>query len=429
MAVNPTAQGYEFEWEEIEDETKKKSLFKCATPKGLILSGKKSEMVFEYTPDMVGDHDSRWLFKIPSEKITQEFLVVGRVNEPNVLFESGKMRFGPLLLSGKAKEEVRIINQEGIPFAFNFISSSVKGSPDYGDSLKVSPMSGVIPAFGDCPIEIQFNPKFELTYNYNLQCNIKRKDRPLTLNIKGEGYQIHHSVMADEPQVRVASNEPCKLNFGEFFVNETRTKQVELTNEGDFNFDFQWKRIANKNITISPEQGTVHKGSTETITVTYAPTAENALKNYKATLSVLSGPKYDFNFSGSARKPGVRLNQHVFDFGQCFVTSQPVPNKKTLTITNIDNQAISVESIFEKKIHLDFPLVPGQVLMPGEEKIEIPITFTPREQKEYNEIIKLNFNNGLYFMDVIVKGNGIPLSLDLKDPDQVETNLGVVSVG
>jgi len=111
MAVNPTAQGYEFEWEEIlDDTTQKKSLFKCATPKGLILSGKKSEMVFEYTPDQVGEHDSRWLFKIPSEKIQQEFLVVGRVNEPNVLFESGKMRFGPLLLGGKAKETVHIIN-------------------------------------------------------------------------------------------------------------------------------------------------------------------------------------------------------------------------------------------------------------------------------------------------------------------------------
>lgn len=173
----------------------------------------------------------------------------------------------------------------------------------------------------------------------------------------------------------------------------------------------------------------MHKGSTETITIEYAPTAENSLKNYKATLSVLSGPKYDFNFCGSARKPGVKLNQHIFDFGQCFVTSQPVPNKKTLTITNIDNQAISVESNFEKKLYLDFPLVPGQVLMPGEEKIEIPITFTPREQKEYHEVIKLNFNNGLYFIDVVVQGRGIPLHLDLKDPDQVETNLGVVSVG
>ena len=146
----------------------KKALFKCATPKGLILSGKKTEMVFEYVPDNVGEHDSRWLFKIPSEKITQEFLVVGRVNEPNVLFESGKMKFGPLLLGGKAKETVRIINQEHIPFAFNFTNASVKGSPDYGDSLKVTPMSGLVPAFSDLPIEIVFNPKYELTYNYNL---------------------------------------------------------------------------------------------------------------------------------------------------------------------------------------------------------------------------------------------------------------------
>ena len=51
MAVNPTSQGYEFEWEEISDETNKKTLFKCATPKGIILSGKKTEMVFEYIPN------------------------------------------------------------------------------------------------------------------------------------------------------------------------------------------------------------------------------------------------------------------------------------------------------------------------------------------------------------------------------------------
>jgi len=111
MAVNPTSQGYEFEWEEIVEEgSNKKPLFRCANPKGVILSGKKSEMVFEYTPDTVGEHTSHWIFRIPSEKITQEFLIVGRVNEPNVLFEQGKLKFGPLLLAGKHKETVRIIN-------------------------------------------------------------------------------------------------------------------------------------------------------------------------------------------------------------------------------------------------------------------------------------------------------------------------------
>ena len=88
-----------------------------------------------------------------------------------------------------------------------------------------------------------------------------------------------------------------------------------------------------------------------------------------------------------------------------------------------------MESNFEKKVYLDFPVVPGQVLMPGEEKIEIPITFTPRELKQYHETIKLNFNNGLYFIDITVKGQGVPMHLDLKDPDQSQVNLGVVSVG
>lgn len=147
MAVNPTGQGYEFEWAEVPDETRKnKPVFKCLTQRGLILSGKKAEMVFEYTPDAVGEHESQWIFRIPAENIVQHFLVVGRVNEPNVLFETGKIKFGPLLLQGKNREVVSLINQEHIPFSFSFAKESVKGSPDFGDSLRVNPVSGVVPA-------------------------------------------------------------------------------------------------------------------------------------------------------------------------------------------------------------------------------------------------------------------------------------------
>jgi hydrocephalus-inducing protein len=80
------------------------------TTKGLILSGKKAEMVFEYTPDTIGEHESRWMFKIPSENISQQFLVFGKVSEPNIMFESGKLKFGPLLINGSNKETFKIIN-------------------------------------------------------------------------------------------------------------------------------------------------------------------------------------------------------------------------------------------------------------------------------------------------------------------------------
>lgn len=288
-------------------------------PKGLILSGKKSEMVFEYTPDSVGEHESRWVFRIPSENIVCHFLIVGRVNEPNVLLESSRLKFGPLLLQGKNKEVIKIINQEHIPFAFNFTRESVRGNGDFGDSLKVSPMQGVVPALSELPLEITFMPKFELKYNYNLQCNIKRKARPLILNVKGEGYKIHHSVFADEPRVEVQAGNPFNLNFGEFFINEKKTKQVVLTNNGEFNFDFVWKRQVNKYIKITPETGTVQKGNEIVIDIDYAPISEHEMRNFKMMLTIVSGPKYDFQLNGKARKPGVKLNSHVFDFGQCFV--------------------------------------------------------------------------------------------------------------
>lgn len=71
-----------------------------------------------------------------------------------------------------------------------------------------------------------------------------------------------------------------------------------------------------------------------------------------------------------------------------------------LEITNNDSQAISLESDFEKKTYLDFPIVPGCVLMPGDDqKLLIPIVFTPREIRKYSETIKLDFN-GLYFVDL-----------------------------
>ena len=104
-----------------------------------------------------------------------------------------------------------------------------------------------------------------------------------------------------------------------------------------------------------------------------------------------------------------------------------------LVVSNIDNSAISIETDFEKKPHCDVHLTPGQVLMPGgadqtDDKIQIPILFTPREIKSYSEVLTLDFNN-LYKVDVHIKGEGIPLQLELKDPDQAFLDFGIISVG
>ena len=54
--------------------------------------------------------------------------------------------------------------------------------------------------------------------------------------------------------------------------------------------------------------------------------------------------------------------------------------------------------------------------------------FTPRDIKAYYEKFTLDFNN-LYKVDVIVKGEGIPLQLELVDQDQAFLDFGIISVG
>jgi hypothetical protein len=56
----------------------------------------------------------------------------------------------------EATKKLSRSSTKNIPFAFNFSKESIRGSSDYGDSLSVNPVSGVVPALSDLPIEITF---------------------------------------------------------------------------------------------------------------------------------------------------------------------------------------------------------------------------------------------------------------------------------
>lgn len=46
--MNPTNVGYDFSWE---SQGNLHPAWRCVTQRGMILAGKRGEMVFEYTPD------------------------------------------------------------------------------------------------------------------------------------------------------------------------------------------------------------------------------------------------------------------------------------------------------------------------------------------------------------------------------------------
>ena len=432
FVLNPTNLGYEFDWEQLEEESNPNKIFKCITSKGVIYSGKKFEMVFEYTPVSLGQQEDFWMFKIPTEKIFRKFKFVGIAREPLIIFNQGKVNFGPLLLGGRIKEIVQIINEEHLPFKFLFDKDSIKGQNSFGDSLIVSPIAGTLQPNSSTPIEITFMPRVERDFNYNLIVKIKQRQKPLVLNVKGVGYTINHSVFLDtKPDLKLMAKQEHSIDFGDFFVNEKRERTIFLENSGNFNFHYLFKKNAADYLKITPDNGTVNKGKKANINLTLLPLSKINLKNHKIIMQIISGPTYTFLLNANANTPKVNFSFTSFDFGPVYVMRQPTPVIKKLQITNLDKEALTIETLFDNKnkSYLDVNLSPGQVILPGQNEIlEVPIVFIPREFTKYREVIKFNFN-GIYEVDVEIKGEGIPLRLELEDPNQQSLDFGILLVG
>ena len=100
--VNPTNVDLQFVW------TNEDSLdgsaapdaahFRCQTPHGTILSGKKFDMLFEYVSDTLDLVESFWRFFIPDHNISMPFVLVGHTSEPALSFDRSHINFREMLL-------------------------------------------------------------------------------------------------------------------------------------------------------------------------------------------------------------------------------------------------------------------------------------------------------------------------------------------
>lgn len=72
---------------------------------------------------------------------------------------------------------------------------------------------------------------------------MKRKSRPVSLNIKGVGYILVHSVYLGENSTSPLDHStPHIINFDHIYINEKRSKFIEIENKGEFNLGFTIKK-------------------------------------------------------------------------------------------------------------------------------------------------------------------------------------------
>ncbi|GLE01730.1 hypothetical protein PINS_up010564 [Pythium insidiosum] len=447
--VNPTNVSYEFAWT---PEGEVNPCFRCATPKGLMLAGKRCEMIFEFTPQQLDLQEMFWRFTIPHFQVNQLFLFVGTTTEPRVTLDRGSVNFNTLLIGTKASQSVALVNHEHIPFNFVFDKSSL----DFGGeapALLVSPLSGVVPPNGRALIDVEFIPSEEKSYSFNLNCIVKRKPTRLSLNVKGEGYSIHDSIAildgttadpnASDVQAAMigAGN---TLDFGAVRVHEIAHRLVTISNTGKFNFEFNWSHVASHkqggvgqivlppSLTIEPLHGTVKKNDKVTCRITFAPTKPTSLDTLGPLTCTVAGARhYMFALHGTAVPPSLQFSFTTHDFGPCFIADAeamtPQSERISLTIFNMDSESgVDLDCLFEKKPHLRVDCPPTSV--GPRESVSIPIVFTARQEMSYLELVPFVIN-GSTTVSISIRGEGVSPKVELANSSMQSLTFGALQVG
>jgi hydrocephalus-inducing protein len=446
--TNTTSANYEFLWESLGDPS---PFWRCVQGAGMMYSGKRIEMVFEYLPEEVAVAEAFFKFRIPNMMLEQTFLFTGKVEEPKVFFSTSKIDFHSVMLGGEGgNETIYLENKEHLPFNFSFERHSLQQLEGAKKPiLQITPKSGTVGPNGKVAISLLFGPQEEVQYNYNIHLDVKRKPNKLSLNVKGEGYAVHPLIQLEqsEDQAIASGNSKSNLNFltlkpapamnfadfGSVQVLDTMAKVLNVTNNGKFNFDYVWDiQTVSSMLALAGGRmgGTLLKGEELSYKLVFAPDHEGDLGNSVMTLTVAGKYQYNILARGAGVKPALRFSFMHYDFDYAFVTppgGTVVVEETVLTIVNHDTSSnISIECIFQKTRALAVDC-PPTVIAPGA-ALTVPIRFAPREVKDYAFIVPF-LVNGSSRVPVNVTGKGIHARIELVNGSQRRTNFGVVNVG
>ncbi|KAG7521590.1 hydrocephalus-inducing protein-like [Solea senegalensis] len=428
--LNPTSEPYPYEWKCNDTET---SSFRCLTPCGTILPGRKVEMCFEYVVEELDVVESYWSFVTETLSLSTPFLCVGNTREPLVYLSRPHLDFGELIVGRQVEQSVLLVNVEEEPFAFSVLQSSLLCEA-LMSSLVVLPMSGIVAPQQKLPLTVSFTPCREGYMSFRLVVNVKRRSEPLSLPVKADCFPVNALVQLKKPDGslrEIASNHQDTVDFGVVAVLEQSTLDFLVTNVArlgvEVNFNLTGPSKMLRYLELKPKSASILVGSQQEASLVLSPRANCILHDVLMSINIKHGPTFTFAVKGKAEAPNLEFSFTKYNFGKCFLYRPGmVPPSQTLMICNKGELDVSVQCQFEKSSCLRTNFQPD-VLPPGG-LMRMPVDFCPQETRGFYKKLTFVFNNCVT-KQVEVEGQGIELKLEVENPLQRNIKLGSVTLG
>ena len=183
----------------------------------------------------------------------------------------------------------------------------------------VDPATGVLAPHSRTPIKLSYQPKEARQSIFNLKCKLANSNKPLNLNVKGEGFSIVTSLFCEDTatgaKIEFSDASINEIHMGEVEKNEVCFRNLFVANSGKHAASFEWFLASEFEeslscFSIEPRLGDIEPGDKKHCVLKYTARQETStIANL--ILKVENGATYHVHLDGVAVKPDLQ-----FSFGQ-----------------------------------------------------------------------------------------------------------------
>ncbi|XP_018395325.1 PREDICTED: hydrocephalus-inducing protein [Cyphomyrmex costatus] len=433
--INPTSDDYHFIWEDrtrhVENEIPK---FHCALSEGIAERGKQVDFSFTFLAENIGIFESFWLFRIEKYNLECLFLFVATVREPLVCCPRIHLKMRPTVIGINVRESISVINKEEFQIPFQIARDSLysEGCLQY---LKITPISGILPAKGEQILWVEYRPTLVGEFQFSVKCIIKQMKAPLTIFVTTTTHDIIVSVTyvdLNGQVVRLNQDKENIIDCGKLLLKAPVTVVFEIINSSKMTLYYSWElgmtsEIISRNmytITMPEKQDHVLSESRSICSLIVTALQKTMIKNHPILLKISRGPTYRLTLKATANKPILEFSFNCYDFGPCYIRNVPAtPYRVDLCVTNSDDISYILECKFEEKPHISVNLDALSETIAARSSIVIPIAFRPLEQVHYCDDLHFIINSSIE-KKITITGEGIIYKIHLVNSYDKSVDLG-----
>jgi hypothetical protein len=344
-------------------------------------------VMITFTPEEERDYSGAVILNADSADEPPAFLIsASGVLDPSAqrqLLLTGDLAFGSTAIGLVETRSLRIRNIGQLPVNVSLIQVPAGFSCTW---------SGEVPPGKTVTVPVTFAPTQAISYGGQLILQSDVADGPVQKAISGTG----------APAARVI-HLSGNLTFGTLAVGETSTRFLSITNNG--NAPLTVSSISYPSGFSGAWSGTLAKGETKNVTVSFSPTEEKTYGGFIGVNSNADSGPQTFPISG---KGGPRLQiSGNLSFGNVIVDTT---STRSLTIRNLSSSILTVSGI-------SYPsgfsgAWTGEI--PGGSTQVVPVVFAPQAVQAYSGFLGVNTTFGSPTLGVSGSGiSAVQLSGDL----------------